>query len=182
WLARPVANGDRPLSLADDSPRLDARQLGTEAHHLRLRGRAWRVPQTAEVDHLDQRGLARTVGPDHAHQPSRRSRLHLGVAAKVDAAHCRDPHARPARYDGRRIGMIRYQNEPSSPCSNPGRSALISFIRTVSPSTLSTPSRRKSGLNPISSRSPWKSTGIDSRASPTSCVCAARVSDPSSKL
>ena len=43
---------------------------------------------------------------------------------------------------------------------------------------LSTPSRRNAGLKPISSGSPRKSQGSDSRPSPTSWVCAETVSSP----
>ena len=43
---------------------------------------------------------------------------------------------------------------------------------------LSTPSRRNAGLKPISSGSPRKSQGSDSRPSPTSCVWAEIVSSP----
>ena len=53
------------------------------------------------------------------------------------------------------IGMIRYQNESSSAdVIRPGRSGLISFRRTVSLRTASTPSARNSALKPISSGSP----------------------------
>ena len=52
------------------------------------------------------------------------------------------------------IGMIRYQNESSEEVISPGRSGLMSFNRTVSPRTASTPSARNSALNPISSGSP----------------------------
>ena len=55
---------------------------------------------------------------------------------------------------------------------------MISFSTTVSPGMLSTPSRRNAGLKPISSGSPRKSQGSDSRPSPTSCVCAETVSSP----
>jgi hypothetical protein len=50
--------------------------------------------------------------------------------------------------------MIRYQKSSPSACSKPGRSGLISFSCTSSEATDSMPSRRKSGLNPISSGSP----------------------------
>ena len=68
--------------------------------------------------------------------------------------------------------MIRYQKLSSGAATRPGRRRLISLSRTVSPPTASRPSRRNSGLKPISSSSPEKSTGIDSTASPTSCVWA----------
>ena len=55
---------------------------------------------------------------------------------------------------------------------------MISFSTTLSPGMLSTPSRRNAGLKPISSGSPRKSQGSDSRPSPTSWVCAETVSSP----
>ena len=68
--------------------------------------------------------------------------------------------------------MIRYVKSSPSPWSTAGRSGLISFRRTSSPSTDSSPSRRNSALKPISSGSPVNAAGSDSRASPTSCVRA----------
>jgi len=64
--------------------------------------------------------------------------------------------------------MIKYRKSSPSPWSTAGRSGLISFSRSWSPSTDSIPSRRNSALKPISSGSPLNGTGSDSRASPTS--------------
>ena len=61
----------------------------------------------------------------------------------------------------------------------PGRSGEISFSTTSPPSMASRPSRRNSGLKPISSGSPANGTGSVSRASPTSGVRADTVSSPS---
>ena len=77
--------------------------------------------------------------------------------------------------------MTRYVKSSPSPWSTAGRSGLISFTRTSSPSIDSSPSRRKSALKPISSGSPVNAAGIDSRDSPTSCVRAITVSSPSAK-
>ena len=75
--------------------------------------------------------------------------------------------------------MIRYTKSPVSGDSiSPGRRGLISFSTSSSESMLSSPSRRNSGLKPISNGSPWKGTGIASLASPTSGVCAETVSCP----
>ena len=70
----------------------------------------------------------------------------------------------------RRIGITRYRKPaPSSPdWISPGRNGLISFSTSSSDSVLSSPSRKNSGLKPISSVSPLKGTGSDSLASPTS--------------
>ena len=52
--------------------------------------------------------------------------------------------------------MIRYTKSPVSGDSiRPGRSGLISFSTSSSDSMLSSPSRRNSGLKPISNGSPW---------------------------
>ena len=77
--------------------------------------------------------------------------------------------------------MIRYQKLSSGETTSPGRNGLMSLSCTLSVDTASSPSRRNSGLNPISRGSPAYSIGIDSRASPTSCVCAETVSSPSAK-
>src|SRR3954468_19019660 len=76
--------------------------------------------------------------------------------------------------------MIRYKSPaPSADSIRPGRSGEMS-LRTRSPvSTLSRPSRRNSGLNPISNGSPLNGTGSASEASPTSGVCADTVTSPS---
>ena len=75
--------------------------------------------------------------------------------------------------------MIRYEKFSASERRRPGRSELISRSAISSVSTDSSPSRRNSGLNPISSGSPENGTGSDSFASPTSCVCAEIVTSPS---
>ena len=79
--------------------------------------------------------------------------------------------------------MIRYRKPlPSADSIRPGRSGLISF-RTTSPApALSRPSRRNSGLKPISNGSPANGTGSGSLASPTSGVWAETFSSPSVKL
>src|ERR1700691_2569944 len=67
-----------------------------------------------------------------------------------------------------RIGMIRYTNLPPSGDSiRPGRSGLMSLSTSSSDSTLSRPSRRNSGLKPISNGSPEEGIGRSSLASPT---------------
>ena len=79
--------------------------------------------------------------------------------------------------------MTRYLKPASSSPDwiRPGRSGLISFRSSSSDSALSRPSRKNSGLKPISSASPAKGTGSDSLASPTSGVCADTSSVPSEK-
>src|SRR5439155_10466543 len=111
----------------------------------------------------------------HEHQAARQLEVELGVGTEV-AKRDRGDY-QPAS----RIGMIRYRKSSLSPWSTAGRSGLINFSRTCSPVTDSTPSRRNSALNPISSASPPNETGSDSRASPTSWVCAEMVSSPSAK-
>src|SRR5437763_206636 len=64
---------------------------------------------------------------------------------------------------------------------SPGRSGEISLSWTSSDWTDSMPSRRNSGLKPISSGSPANGAGSDSFASPTSCVWAEIFSSPSAK-
>ena len=81
------------------------------------------------------------------------------------------------------IGRAWYWNPlPSAASISPGRSGEISFSSTSAASRASRPSRRNSGLKPISNGSPWNGTGTVSRASPTSGVRADTVSSPSAKL
>ena len=75
--------------------------------------------------------------------------------------------------------MIKYEKFSSADRSRPGRKGLIRRSAISSVATDSSPSRRNSGLNPISSGSPENGTGSDSFASPTSCVCAEIVTSPS---
>src|SRR5260370_241503 len=69
---------------------------------------------------------------------------------------------------------------PSSPdWMSPALSGLISLNTRSSDSALSRPSRRNSGLKPISSASPLNATGGDSLAAPISGARAAASTDPS---
>ena len=70
----------------------------------------------------------------------------------------RDAHG--AAYTFSRIGISRYRNPlPSAAWIRPGRSGEISLSSTSPASIASRPSRRNSGLKPISSGSPWNGTG-----------------------
>ena len=152
-----------------------------EAHDLALVGRPARARRCSRS--TAPRGgsscrrrcvRGRRSGPGPSATSARRS---CGSRAAAAAS---TRHRRPSTF--RRIGMIRYRKPLPSPASiRPGRSGLMSF-RTRSPaSTLSRPSRRKSGLKPISNGSPGNGTGSGSLASPTSGVCAETVSSPSLK-
>ena len=91
-----------------------------------------------------------------------------------------EPHLRRARRSGSRAARAggvtrtrrpalhvqadRHQEVEEARCrppprSGPGAAGEISFSSTSSDSTLSRPSRRNSGLKPISSGSPWNGTG-----------------------
>src|SRR5215218_8980479 len=127
------------------------------------------------MERFEQVRLAGAVRPGHEHDAGGERELELGVRAKAPKRG--SPDDQPASL----IGMIRYRKSSVSPWMSPGRSGLMSLSLTVSSTTDSRPSRRKSALKPISSGSPAYATGSDSRASPTSCVWADTVSSPSSK-
>src|SRR5439155_12232510 len=170
-----------PFALILD-PHHDARRAGAEAHQLAIVARARGARCAGEVDRLQEVGLPRAVGPVHDRQARAELCVGAGVGAKVAHLHAEHPHGGAAQ-TLRRMGMIRYTKSPPSGDSiSPGRRGFISFSTSSSDSTLSSPSRRNSGLKPISKRSPANGTGIASLASPTSGVCADTVSVPSLKL
>ena len=93
-LARPVADlHDVAAARAELGVDLDAGEVGAERDHLGLGGRARRVAERAEVDHLDQRRLAGAVGADDAHQAGRRARP-PGARSSGSRCHGRRPRAR----------------------------------------------------------------------------------------
>ena len=92
--------------------------------------------------------LPAPFAPGHEDEARLEGQLEPGVRPEVAKRDRRDDQ--PASL----IGMIRYQNESSADVIRPARSGLISFMRTVSPRTDSTPSARNSALKPISSGSP----------------------------
>lgn len=123
--------------------------IGPVPDELGIGASAWREALGADVQGLEQIGLARTVRAGDENEAGLELELEPGVRPEVAERDVGDDQ--PAR----RIGMIRYQNE-SSPAAviRPGRNGLISFRRTVSPVTESIPSARNSALKPISSGSP----------------------------
>ncbi len=151
---RAVADGQLVLALAVADTHADPRSGLAEAHQLALVARPRRAPGAAEVDRLEQVGLARAVGPVHDGQARPERGLGAGVGAKVAQLDAEHAHA-GLRQTLRRIGMIRYTNcPPSGDSITPGRSGLMSFRTSSSDSTLSSPSRRNSGLKPMSNGSP----------------------------
>ena len=136
-----------------------ARRL-TEADELRIVPRARREPLSADVKRLEQVRLPGAVRAGHENDPRLEGELELRIGAEVSERGVSDDQPSVGRrqsastQSGSRIGMIRYQKLSSGDDSNPGRSGLMSWSCTVSPLTASRPSRRKSGLNPISSGSP----------------------------
>ena len=124
---------------------------------LRVRARARREALRADVERLEQVRLAGAVRAGDEDEPRLERELQPGIRPEVAERDLGDDQ--PASL----IGMIRYQNESSSAdVIRPGRSGLISFSRTVSPRTESTPSARNSALKPISSGSPVYAAGSDS--------------------
>src|SRR5262249_29474097 len=122
--------------------------LRAEAHNRRIGASAWRDPLGGEMDGLEQVRLAHAVRTHDEHESGLQHQLEPLVRAKV---------AERSGFDdqpGRRIGMTRYVKSSASSVRIAGRSGLISFIFTSSPSTDSSPSRRNSALKPISSGSP----------------------------
>src|SRR5215208_4718688 len=102
---------------------LDARDRRARAHHLALvRGPAG-ARREAEVQPLEQVGLAGTVRAADDVEPGSEFDLRSRVVAEVAQAEMRYEHQ-----TFRRIGITRYMNPPSSPdCIRPGRSGLMSF-------------------------------------------------------
>src|SRR6187431_3139270 len=102
--------------------------------------------------------------PVRAHdQDEARPEVEVEPLVRADGAQ-RDPAEK--RQPASLIGMIRYWKSSSSERIRPGRSGLMRRRSISSASTDSTPSRRNSALNPISSGSPVNGAGIVSRASP----------------
>jgi len=126
----------------------DARSLLAEPDQLRIGARARREALGRDVQAFEQVGLAGAVRPDHEHDSRPELQLELGVGAVVPE------RERPDDQPASRIGMIKYEKSSAAPWRTAGRSGLISFSRSSSPSTDSIPSRRNSGLKPISSASP----------------------------
>ena len=92
--------------------------------------------------------LPTPFGPTSEHEPRLQCQLEPLVGAKVAERSGLDDQP------GRRIGMTRYVKSSASSVRIAGRSGLISFIFTSSPSIDSSPSFRNSALKPISSGSP----------------------------
>ena len=100
---------------------------------------------------LEQARLARAVRPDaRGRQPGAEGAVERLVAAERGGADALDAH-RADQLVASRIGMIRYQKSSSLPLSRPGRSGLISLQHDLVAVHGSMPSRRNSGLKPISS-------------------------------
>ena len=132
----------------------------TEADELRVVARTGREPLGADMKRLEKVRLPGPVRAGHEDDPRLERELELRIGAEVSKRGVSDDQPSVGRrrsagtQSGSRIGMIRYQKLSSGEDSNPGRNGLISWSSTVSPLTASRPSRRKSGLNPISSGSP----------------------------
>src|SRR5581483_6061716 len=137
----------------------DPGSLLPEADQLRVGPRARREALGADVKRLEQVRLAGAVRADGQDETRTQRQLEARVRAEVRERDRGDDQ--PAS----RIGMIRYQKSSAGPWISPGRSGSISRSRSSSPDADSIPSRRKSALNPISSGSPSKRSGRDSRAS-----------------
>src|SRR4029077_3863636 len=153
-----------------------ARGALAEAHQLALVARAQPMTGAAEVERLQQIRLPRSIGSMQHCQAFAQARFRAGIGAEVTHLDGDDSHT------FKRMGIMRYTKSPLSGDSiRPGRSGLMSFRTSSSDSRLSSPSRRNSGLKPISKGSPWKGTGIVSLASPTSGVRADTASSPSRK-
>ena len=145
---------DRDRAAAAGDPRESL--LRATADDLAVLTRPEREPLRREVHRLEQVRLAGAVPARDEDEPwleleleprirahvAERNLLHDQVGSLLDA--------QPAS----RIGMIRYQNASPSALRSPGRSGLMSFSWTPSDVTDSSPSRRNSALNPISSGSP----------------------------
>ena len=143
------ADGDGHRHRPAAARQLDAAGSGALADQLHVRARAGREALRADVQRLEQVRLAGAVRPGDEDEPRLERELEPGVRPEVAERDLGDDQ--PASL----IGMIRYQNESSSAdVMRPGRSGLISFRRTVSLRTASTPSARNSALKPISSGSP----------------------------
>ena len=119
-----------------------------EPNQLRIRPCPGREALRRDMEALEQIRLAGAVRSDRQDEPLTQAELEARVRAVVAERELLDDQ--PAR----RIGMIRYEKSSPSPWMTAGRSGLMSFRRTSSPSTESIPSRRNSGLKPISSGSP----------------------------
>ncbi len=114
-----------------------------------------REPLGRDVHRLEQVRLPGAVRARDEDEPRLERELEPWVRADVaerDLLHDQlwRSHDQPAS----RIGMIRYQKASPSALIRPGRSGLMSFSWTPSALTDSSPSRRNSALNPISSGSP----------------------------
>src|SRR6185436_19827013 len=127
---------------------LEPRQPRAEAHDLALvRGPA-RARGAGEVQRLEQVRLAGAIATRDHRQPRSGAELSRLVRAEIPQAEVSDDHTLS------RLGIS----------------------RTSADSSASRPSRRNSGLKPISNGSPWNGTGTVSCASPTSGVRADTVS------
>ena len=134
--------------LAQRATEGDAACIGAEADQLGVAARAWREALGPDVERLEQIRLPGAVRPVQQDDPRLEGQLERGVRAKVTKGDLVDDQ--PAS----RMGMIRYQKLSAGASMRPGRRRLMSLSCTVSAETASRPSRRKSGLKPISSSSP----------------------------
>src|SRR6266516_4564471 len=168
----------RPLAGDPHSPALRA-----ETHHLCIGAGPRREALSTDMEGLEQVRLAGAVRARDEDDPGLQLELEPGVGAEIAKRQLADGEPAGGRVTGAqpasRIGMMRYQKLSSCAAISPGLSGLIRRSCTVSPATASSPSRRKSGLKPISIGSPAYSIPSDSRASPTSWVCAETESSPS---
>jgi hypothetical protein len=135
-------------SVPDRSTQRDATRFGAEANQLRVASGARREalgPDMKRLEEVRLPGAVRAIEEDDAWLESQ---LERGIRAEVAERDLADDQ--PAS----RMGMIRYQKLSSGAEIKPGRRRLMSLSCTVSAATASRPSRRKSGLKPISSSSP----------------------------
>ena len=148
-LGRAEGDGDGHRHRPAAARQLDAAGGRALADQLHVGARAGREALRADVQRLEEVRLAGAVRPRDENEPRLERELEPGIRPEVAERDLGDDQ--PASL----IGMIRYQNESSSAdVIRPGRSGLISFRRTVSLRTASTPSARNSALKPISSGSP----------------------------
>jgi len=131
----------------------DAARVGAEADQLCVAPRSRREALGPDVECLEEVGLAGAVRAGDEDDPGLERELEPRIRAEVPERDRADDQAGLAQ-PASRIGMIRYQKLSSGDTMRPGRSGLMSLSCTESVETASSPSRRKSGLKPISSGSP----------------------------
>jgi hypothetical protein len=91
-LAGREADAELVRAVAVAAADLDPRRGGVEAHDLALRRRAARAPGAAEVQALEQVGLARPVRPVHDGEPLAQRDVRARVGAEVAQAQASDEH------------------------------------------------------------------------------------------